>query len=223
MFSYVFMKILEGRPRSYDRQIDRVSGGRVRAVKRRVAEEIRPGVHVLEVGCGTGELAAMICARGATVDGFDRNSAMLAVARERIEAEALAGRLTLREMGVDGMDGLEERAYGAVVSTLVFSELTADERRYALRHAFRVLAPGGLLVIADEVVPRSRGKRLLHACARAPLLAATYLLSGTSSSPLSDLPGELIAAGFAIESEERSHGDSFAVVVAHRPPKECTA
>ena len=69
MFSYVFMKILEGRPRSYDRRMDELSRGRVRAMKQAVASEIPPGTHVLELGCGTGELAVLICARGATEIG----------------------------------------------------------------------------------------------------------------------------------------------------------
>ena len=105
------------------------------------------------------------------------------VAARRIEEEELDGRLTLREMGVEGMDGLEEQSYGAVVSTLVLSELTDDERRYTLKHAFRVLEPGGLLVIADEVLPRSRAGRLLHAFTRVPVLAATYSGIGREHPP----------------------------------------
>jgi demethylmenaquinone methyltransferase/2-methoxy-6-polyprenyl-1,4-benzoquinol methylase len=223
MFSYVFMKILEGRPRSYDRRMDELSRGRVRAMKQAVAGEIPPGTHVLEVGCGTGELAALICARGATAEAFDRSPSMLDMATRRIEEEGLDGRLTLREMGVDGMDELEEQSYGAVVSTLVLSELTDDERRYALKHAFRVLEPGGLLVTADEVLPRSRAGQLLHAFARVPMLAATYLVSGASTRPIPDLRGEVLDAGFTVEKEQRSHGDAFAVLVAHRPAQENTA
>jgi len=217
MFSYVFMKILEGRPRSYDRRMDELSRGRVRAMKQAVAGEIPSGTHVLEVGCGTGELAALICARGATVEAVDRNPSMLAVAARRIEEEELDGRLTLCEMGVEGMDGLEEQSYGAVVSTLVLSELTDDQRRYTLKHAFRVLEPAGLLVIADEVLPRSRAGRFLHALTRVPMLAATYLVSGASTRPIPDLQGEVLGAGFTIDKEQRSHGDAFAVLVAHRP------
>jgi demethylmenaquinone methyltransferase/2-methoxy-6-polyprenyl-1,4-benzoquinol methylase len=222
MFSYVFMKILEGRPRSYDRRMDELSRGRVRAMKQAVADEIPPGTHVLEVGCGTGELAALICARGATAEALDRSPSMLDVAARRIEEEELDGRLTLREMGVDGMDELEEQSYGAVVSTLVLSELTDDERRYALKHAFRVLEPGGLLVVADEVLPRSRAGQLLHAFTRVPMLAATYLVSGASTRPIPDLRGEVLDAGFTVEKEQRSHGDAFAVLVAYRPAQEDT-
>jgi ubiquinone/menaquinone biosynthesis C-methylase UbiE len=220
MFSYVFMKILEGRPRSYDRRMNELSRGRVRAMKQAVASEIPRGTHVLEVGCGTAELAALICARGATVEAFDRSPSMLDVAARRIEEEELDGRLTLREMGVEGMDGLDEQSYGAVASTLVLSELTDDERRYTLKHAFRVLQPGGLLAIADEVLPRSRAGRLLHAFTRVPMLAATYLVSGASTRPIPDLQGDVLDAGFTIEREQRSHGDAFAVLVARRPDKE---
>jgi demethylmenaquinone methyltransferase/2-methoxy-6-polyprenyl-1,4-benzoquinol methylase len=120
-------------------------------------------------------------------------------------------------MGVDGMDVLADERYGFVVSTLVFSELAEDEKRHALRHSFRVLEPGGKLVVADEVVPREVVGRLLHSVARVPMLVATYLVTGASTRPIADLRGDVEEAGFVIEKETRSHGGSFAMVVAHRP------
>jgi len=159
MFSYVFMKVLEVWPRSYDRQMEKASSGRLSVVKRAVAEEIPRGAHVLEIGCGTGDLAVLLVSgRGAMVDGFDLNPAMVAIARERIEVEKLSSRLNLWEMGVEGMDGLKNQRFEAVVSTLVFSELSADERRFALKNAYRVLKPCGRIIIADEVVPRTKGR-----------------------------------------------------------------
>ena len=84
MFSYVFMKILEMSPRSYDRRIDKISRGRVRAAKEAVAALIPGGSRVLDIGCGTGELASMLVARGATVDGFDLSPSMVEAAKGRI-------------------------------------------------------------------------------------------------------------------------------------------
>ncbi len=222
MFSYIFMKILEQRPRSYDRRMKRATQGRITSINRAVAAEIQQGMHVLEIGCGTGELAAMLVSMGATVHGFDFNRAMIAVASERMASEGLQEKFTVSCMSVDSMDSLAEAAYDAVVSTLAFSELTDDERRFALTHAYRVLKPEGILVIADEAVPRTRVRRLLHSLVRVPLLAATYLVSVTATRPLAHLSGEVTAAGFSVERDMRSHGDAFQVLVARRERKRGT-
>lgn len=216
MFSYVFMKILETRPRSYDRRMDKASMGKFKEIKRSVAALVPPGSHTLEIGCGTGELAAMLVARGCTVDGFDSSLPMVEAASERIESEGLKERLTVRKMGVDAMGHLPDRRYDSVVSTLTFSELSDDERRFALENAYRVLRPGGLIVIADEVWPRSRIRRLLHALIRMPALALTYLVSRATTTPIENIGLELTNAGFSIEKEERIHGGSFAIVAAYK-------
>ena len=220
MLSYIFMKILEARPRSYDRRMDRFSRGKVARIKEAVVAEIPERAEVLEIGCGTGELAAMLIARGATVTGFDLNPEMIEVAREKMEEEGLGNRFTLGEMGVDGMDLFPSSCFDAVVSTLSFSELSNDERRFTLRHAERVLKPGGLIVIADEVVPRTLLRKLVKACVRIPMLAATYLASGASTRPIADLPVEIEDAGFEVSKEIRSQGDAFALVVGVRKDKE---
>ena len=215
MFSYVFMKILEGRPRSYDK----ASAGRVLKIKQSVAAHVPEGARVLEIGCGTGELAVMCLTRGAMVDGFDFNSAMIEVARERIASQGLEDKFSVQHMGVDGMDKFTDASYDVVVSTLVFSELSDDERRYALRHANRVLKPGGRLVIADEVIPRTRARRVLYKLVRLPMLAVTYLISSSTTRPIPDLAGGVTAAGFFVEKEERTHGDAFTLIVAVKKEK----
>lgn len=220
MFSYVFMKLLERRPTSYDRRMEIASRGRVRAAKGAVAAEVSSGQQVLEIGCGTGELGAMMCARGASVEGFDLSPSMVEVARRRIAAEGLDPQMTVRQMGVDGMDELPGARYDVVVATLVLSELSDDERRFALRNAARVLRPGGRLVVADEARPRSPGRRALHAAVRAPMVAATYLVSRSSTHPLCDLAAEVDAVGLSVQREERSHGDAFLVLVAEKPEEE---
>jgi hypothetical protein len=83
-----------------------------------------------------------------------------------------------------------------------------------LKHAARVLRPAGRIVIADEVVPRTLARRVLHAVLRAPAAALTYLIASGTSQPIKDLAGDLARAGFIVQKEERGHGDAFALVVA---------
>ncbi len=219
MFSYLFMKILEGRPRSYDRRMDAISRGRIGLVKQTVASEIRQGARVLEIGCGTAELASMMVSRGAAVTAFDPNPAMVEAARERVNRDGTGGRLTIKHMGVEDMDGLSSGHYDAVVSTLVLSELSEQERRFTLFQARRVLKPGGVIVIADEVIPRKALPRLIQALFRLPLLLFTYLVARNPSRPIADLPGELKSAGFSINKEVRIQGDALAVLTGSVPEK----
>ena len=222
MLSYLFMKVLENRPRSYDRRMNKISLGHIKSIKENVIREIPENAQVLEMGCGTGELATMLLTRGATITAFDVNPAMVAVARERVKSKELKNKLTIREMGIEGMDNLPSVSYDAVVSTLVFSELTDDERHFALMHSKRVLKPGGVLVIADEVVPDKAIRKLLQFIVRLPMLVLTYLVSRSSTHPLGHLPGDLINAGFRVKKEIRSKGGTFAMVVGGVPPDNKT-
>ena len=217
MLSYLFMKVLERRPKSYDRRMDALTRGRIRLVKEDVVREIPKGAKVLEIGCGTGELAAMLVHRGFAVTAFDPNSAMAGLARERAMREDIGDRLSIKDMGVEGMDALPAATYDAVVSTLVLSELSNQERRFALAHARRVLKAKGIIVIADEVIPRNLLLRILQALFRIPLLALTYLVSRTATRPIADLTGELRTAGFSIKKEIRMQGDAFSLVVGSVP------
>jgi demethylmenaquinone methyltransferase/2-methoxy-6-polyprenyl-1,4-benzoquinol methylase len=219
--SYVYMKILESQPERYDRGIALLSlGAADRCKKKLVAENVRPGSRVLEIGCGTGTMAILAGRAGAEVLAFDVSGAMLEVARRKIDASGLADRIRLEERGVSGMDKLAEERFDLVMSTLVFSELSRDERSYALRHAYRVLKTGGRLAIADEARPRSLARRLAHGAVRIPLLIATFALTQTTTSAVDGLSDLVAEAGFRIESEERRSLDSFLYLVARKDERE---
>jgi demethylmenaquinone methyltransferase/2-methoxy-6-polyprenyl-1,4-benzoquinol methylase len=183
----------------------------------RLAAHVDAGMRVLDVGCGTGALTLRAARRGAFVRGIDVNPRMLEQAREDAERGGWGERVELAEMGVAELDQEPGQGYDVVVSGLCFSELTAEERAFALEQAYRVLQPGGLLLIADEVVPSGIWKRALHAIVRIPLVFLVFLLTQATTRAVVDLPGQVERAGFAVRSchLDRFHG--FAELVACRP------
>jgi ubiquinone/menaquinone biosynthesis C-methylase UbiE len=217
--SIVLMRVLESAPSRYDRGIWLLTLGQVERAYDRLAARIEPGWRVLDLGTGTGPLALRAAARGAEVVALDVDAGMLAIARQKAEAAGLAERITWREMGVAELDPLPAGAFDAICAGLCFSELTPDERRYTLVQARRLLRPGGLLLLADEVRPPRPCQRLLHEAFRAPLAVLTWLLTQTTTRAVSDLPGLVRAAGFEVATVQTRLLGSWAEVVARLPPE----
>ncbi|MBW2000614.1 MAG: methyltransferase domain-containing protein, partial [Deltaproteobacteria bacterium] len=216
MLSYVFMKILESRPARYDRGIDLLTLGQIRRVKDNIVKNyVRPGINMLDAGCGTGDLALRAARAGARVTGIDISEGMLGVARRRIRRSGLEERVILHHAALVEMDDLfEDHSFDLVTATLVMSELYPEERRWVLRQFRRVLSPEGTLLIACETRPGPLLKRLLYQALRLLLALVTYLVSHTTTAPVKGIGDELRDAGFKVVKEERSFLESFLLVVA---------
>ncbi|MFQ5749732.1 MAG: corrinoid protein-associated methyltransferase CpaM, partial [Planctomycetota bacterium] len=176
MSLFVLMRFLESAPERYDRGMHLLFRGGLEEAYQRLAERILPGQRILDLGCGTGSFGLCAVRRGAWVKGIDRDSGMLAVAGRRIEEQGCQERFALQERGAAELDREESCSRDAVLAGLVFSELGADELAFTLRQVERILKPGGLLLVAEEVSARSSGLRVLHALARAPVAVLTWIL-----------------------------------------------
>lgn len=218
MASYIFMKVLESAPQRYDKGINILSLGQSKRIQQQIVENyITTDDEVLEIGCGTGTLAISCAEKGASVVGFDISPQMLAVARRKVRERNLTGKVQLQEMGAIEMDkAFDNETFDKIVSTLVFSEFYPDEQKYVLTQAYRILRPGGLIIIADEVRSNSLWKRVLQLTVRIPLMVITYILTQTSTKALKDIRSPLADAGFKIIREKRSVLDSFALYVAQK-------
>ena len=132
------MKILESRPHRYDWGINLLTGGHAVRIKDDIVTNyIRPGMVVLDVGCGTGYLAVKAAQAGALVTGVDISEGILAVARERIKKNGLENEVVLHHAGVVEIGTLfDVNRFDLITSTLVISELYGEEREWALRELY---------------------------------------------------------------------------------------
>jgi SAM-dependent methyltransferase len=109
-----------------------------------------PGESVIDVGCGTGNAAALVVGDGRRVVGLDAASGMLAIARERVpEATFVEADFTVLPLD-DGH---------ADVTLAVHALLFAEDRVATLREWRRVTRPGGRLSLSvpgpGDVVPNT--------------------------------------------------------------------
>jgi demethylmenaquinone methyltransferase/2-methoxy-6-polyprenyl-1,4-benzoquinol methylase len=197
--SYVYMKVLETAPERYERGMRLLTLGRLQRVYRDVAASLSAGDRVLDIGCGPGELAVLLARGGCQVTGIDVSPQMLRQASHRVQAAGVAGLVTLREVGAVELDtAFPAASFDALVSTLVFSELSSDEMVYTLSECRRVLKREGLLLVADEVLPASFLGRVATFLFRLPFVLLAYLLTQNTTRRVSGLRQRIEGAGFRV-------------------------
>lgn len=103
------------------------------------------GTAVLEIGLGTGGLLPGLVARASRVIGVDHSPSMLEEARRRLALAGLAG-IELR-LGEMGHLPLPDGEVGCAVANMVLHH--AADPVAVLREIRRVLAPSGVVVLAD--------------------------------------------------------------------------
>jgi len=105
----------------------------------------RPGLRVLDVGTGTGNLAGRFAIRGCTVTGIDFSAPMLARAARAIPQASF---LDVDLLG--SWSALRDRTFDHVVAAYVFHEFDpATKLRLLARLAQQHLASEGSITIGD--------------------------------------------------------------------------
>jgi len=145
--------------------------------------------HVLDVGCGTGQLAARICAAlpRVAVVGCDFSFGMLRHAAARSDA--------IRWVGGDaGRLPFRDATFDAVVSTEAFHWFPDQEA--ALREFHRVLHPGGRLFLALVNPPTTLVSEVMYAGSR--LVGEPFYWPTTTQ-----MRKRVEHAGFRVKSQRR--------------------
>ena len=146
----------------YDRFVGLVSFGRDKEFRRMTIAQARlkPGENVLDVGCGTGSLTIAANSEvGLTgeVYGTDAAPEMIDVARRK--AARVGADVTFQ---VDLIENITfpDNQFDVVLSSFMMHHLPDDLKREALAEIYRVLKPGGRLLIVDiESTERSAFRR----------------------------------------------------------------
>lgn len=215
--SYVYMKVLETAPQRYDRGMRLLTLGRLEQVHNDMAALVTAGARVLDLGCGTGSLALLLAGRGCQVTGIDVSPAMLAQAHRRLHGAGLVDRVSLREMGAVDLDTtFADASYDAIVSSLLFSELSDDEFNYTLAQCYRILRAGGCLMIADEVLPESFAGRVGMWLLRLPFALLAFLLTQNTTRRVQGLRGRMEAKGFRVVASRRYLAGTLRLYVAEK-------
>jgi ubiquinone/menaquinone biosynthesis C-methylase UbiE len=139
----------------YDGLINLMTLGQIRRLRQKTVDlaQLQAGEKVLDVGCGTG--AVTIPAKkkvgiNGTVVGIDPDPAMIAVARRKVNQANLE--IDFR-VGVIESLPFPDNTFDAVTSSLMMHHLPENLRIKGLAETFRVLKPGGRILIAEMKRP----------------------------------------------------------------------
>lgn len=106
--------------------------------------DMKPGMKVLDVACGTGNLAIPAAKAGAVVTGIDIAPNLIDQARERAEAEGLSAKF---EVGDAEALPCENASFDVVMT--MFGAMFAPRPDVTAEELKRVCRPGGLIAMAN--------------------------------------------------------------------------
>jgi SAM-dependent methyltransferase len=109
---------------------------------------IRPGMQVLDLGCGDGTTALPAAVRGADVLGIDIASNLVAAGNARARQAGLS-RLKFEEGDASNLGGLADDAFDLVIS--IFGAMFAPRPFDTAREMVRVTKPGGRIVMGNWI------------------------------------------------------------------------
>lgn len=140
---------------NYDIMNDLMSAGMHRLWKRSTVAEagVKPGYRVLDLAGGTGDLAIAFAKQvGETgrVVLADINGAMLEQGRRRVVDAGVGGRVDIAQVNAEDLP-FDDNSFDRIA--IAFGLRNVTDKDAALREMFRVLKPGGKLLILEFSKP----------------------------------------------------------------------
>jgi len=194
----------------YDTVVNILTLGRTQRLRMMTIDQamLKPGEKLLDVGCGTGGVtipAKERIGQDGPVAGIDPSPEMIAVARKKAEKAKLD--IDFRIGAIESLP-YPNTSFDVVTSSLMMHHLPYDVQQKGLAEIYRVLKPGGRLLIADAMQPTNfLTKRLFGFLARHHGL----------KFGVEDLPATLKSAGFLNATHLDEHFGIIGFVRAIKP------
>lgn len=125
---------------------------------------VRPGSHVVDLGCSRGEaLAPLVAEFGASAryTGVETSAPMLEEARDRFDAEIGAG--TMEIVDLDLRSGYPDIRAALTLSVLTLQFIPIEHRHRVVQEVFDHTVRGGAFVLVEKVIGGSARLNALFA------------------------------------------------------------
>lgn len=201
MIIYGLMKFIEQIPERYDRMIGWLTLGGLQHARQAMLATVKPGMRVLDVGCGTGSFLLEAAARGATCVGVDAALPMLEVFRRKLALAPVEvqNRITIVHQSASLLNrAASPGSFDLVTSSLMLGELPPIVLEAVLKQIPEMLLPNGQVLICDELWPRERWRSLVYSFVLAVTFVPNFILTRTMIRPVKGLEERLTRHGLQV-------------------------